>query len=261
MRISKKGISAVLWTGTFVILWEAAAVFLHYVKEDPMAGRKLPLFSEIVSSFAEHGSSLLAQAAVTAGYTAAGFLAGAAAGILLAVVMKLSGVVEKTALPYILAAQMIPILGLAPIVFGLFKDVTVSRIVITSYITFFPVAVNFLSGMKSADDDLVQLMEACGADNREKYSKLLIPYALPYLFTGMKLSAPMAVSASILADTLSARNGIGYIIIYALYGGGTKGQFWPAVLMASVMGLICFLIISVVEYFAVPWKRKGGNNV
>ena len=204
----------------------------------------------------QYGAGLIQQAGITASYACAGFVIGAVVGIILALVMSLSGLCEKMILPYLLVSQMIPILGLAPIIFGLFKDIAVSRVVIAAYITFFPVSVNLLSGLKSAEQSLTTMMRACAAGKRSLYTKLLFPNAVPHLFTGLKISAPMAVTAAILVDTLSAKDGIGYVIVFTLYGGGTTGQFWPAVIIAAFLGLLSFFIISAAEYVFVPWKRR-----
>lgn len=260
MKTSKRAASAVIWIFSVIIIWEIAAYVLQDVLNDPLAEKKVPSLITILTSYADHFGTIMHQAGITFSYAAAGFFAGAAAGILLALVMRLSGIIEKIALPYLLASQMIPILGLAPIIFGLFKDVEASRIVIAGYISFFPVSVNFLSGMKSVGEEFTALMSSYGTGKVQLYRKLLIPYSLPYLFAGLKLAAPMAVTASILADTLSSRDGIGYIIIYSLYGGGTKGQFWPALFTAAIMGLVSFFIVTALEYIAVPWKRGKGDG-
>lgn len=73
----------------------------------------------------------------------------------------------------------------------------------------------------------------------------------------------LAVTASILVDTLSAKDGIGYVLVLTLYGGGTTGQFWPAVLLSSLMGVLSFVIVSLAEFLCIPWKRqeaKGGDR-
>lgn len=256
MRTYKKVLSVAAWVVLVLAAWQAAAYVLANVLHDPLAGKKLPAIADVLISFAQNRPELLRQAGITVSYAAAGFLIGAAVGVALAVVMSLSACCEKALQPYLLISQMIPVLGLAPIMFGLFKDIAVTRVVIAAYITFFPVSVNLLSGLKAADRNLLTMMRACAASKPQMYIKLLFPHSLPYLFTALKIAAPMAVTASILVDTLSAKDGIGYIIILTLYGGGTTGQFWPAVIIAALLGLISFLIISVAEVIAVPWKRQ-----
>lgn len=255
MKTYKKVCSVIAWAVLIIAVWQTAAYIMASVLNDPMAGKKLPMIYDVLVSFAQNRQELLRQAGITVSYAAAGFLIGTAVGVVLAVIMSLSVCCEKTLQPYLLISQMIPVLGLAPIMFGLFKDIAVTRVVIAAYITFFPVAINLLSGLKSADKNLLTMMRAGAASKPQLYIKLLFPHSLPYLFTALKIAAPMAVTASILVDTLSAKDGIGYIIILTLYGGGTTGQFWPAVIISALLGLISLLIISAAEVIAVPWKR------
>lgn len=259
MKTYKKTISILLWILAVLIIWQAASCILRDVLNDPLASKKVPGLFEIAVSFAANSSNLFRQAGITMSYAASGFAIGASVGIILALIMSLSGLCEKMILPYLLVSQMIPILGLAPIIFGLFKSIAVSRVIIAAYITFFPVSVNLLSGFKSADEHLKAMMYAYASGRYRLYTKLLIPYSLPYLFTGLKISAPMAVTAAILVDTLSAKDGIGYVIVFTLYGGGTAGQFWPAVIIAALLGLLSFAVISFAEYLLVPWKRNNGE--
>lgn len=256
MKTYKKVLSAVLWLAAALIIWETASYILKYVIQDPLAAKKIPSLLEIGAAFLQNRLELIRQAGVTMSYAAVGFAIGASVGIILGLIMSLSGLCEKMILPYLLVSQMIPIIGLAPIILGLFKDIAVSRAVIAAYITFFPVSVNFLSGLKASEESLKSMMKACAAEKRQLYLKLLVPNALPHLFSGLKISAPMAVTAAVLVDTLSSKDGIGYVIVFTLYGGGTTGQFWPAVIIASLLGLLSFFTISAAEYILIPWKRQ-----
>ncbi|MDR3255450.1 MAG: ABC transporter permease subunit [Synergistaceae bacterium] len=249
--------NALLWLACFILLWEASAAFLDVVMNDPFAAKKLPYFHSVIASFPEYGVNLLRQAAITLSRAAFGFLFGATFGITLALFMSMSGLLERMLLPYLLASQMIPILGLAPIVFSLVKDIDVSRVVISAYITFFPVSVSFLSGLHSVGEEERALMRSLSASGWDSYRLLFIPFALPYLFNGLKIAAPMAVTAAVFVDTLSTRDGIGSVIILTLYGGGTVGQFWPAVLIASILGIGSFVLVSALEYKLIPWRRTG----
>lgn len=260
MKISKKALSVLIWIAVLLIIWELSAYILKDVIKDPLSAKKLPGLGQIAASFKDNAPELMRQAGITLSYAAKGFAIGAVIGAALAVIMSLSGICEKMTLPYLLCSQMIPVLGLAPIVFGLFKDIAASRVVISAYITFFPVAVNLLSGIKSAEEDLRSMMRSFAAGKLKLYTKLYIPGSLPWLFSGLKISAPMAVTAAILVDTLSAKDGIGYVIVFTLYGGGTAGQFWPAVIIASLMGLMSFFVIALAEYILIAGRRKGEDK-
>ena len=120
--------SAAIWVLGFFLLWELVALLIDKGLQDPMAYKKLPYFHQVILEFGNYGSNLVTQAGITLSRAGQGFFWGALAGIVLAVVMDLSGIVKKIFMPYVLASQMIPILGLAPVVFGLVKDIDLSRI-------------------------------------------------------------------------------------------------------------------------------------
>ncbi|MBQ9060376.1 MAG: ABC transporter permease subunit [Firmicutes bacterium] len=254
--------SVLAWILAAMILWELVALYLKCLARDPMAEKKLPDLLSVAETFRDYGLIVLRQAGVTFSYAVCGFAIGAGAGFLIAVVMHRFQIVEKICFPYLLASQMIPILGLAPIIIGLCRDIDAARIVISAYMSFFPVAVSFLGGLKSVPAEYLQLLRSCGAGQPAVFGKLLIPWALPSLFSSLKIAAPVSISAAILVDTLSAKDGIGYVIIYTLYGGGTVGQFWPAILVASLMGVISFLLISWIESVVLKrFHRKEGRTI
>ena len=252
--------SVVLWAAAFFVVWELAALILDKVAADPLAYRKLPYFHQVAVELCRYSRDLAEQGAVTMRYACQGFMWGCAAGILLALLMDISGIMKKTLMPYVTASQMIPILGLAPVVFGLIKDIENVRIVIAAYMTFFPVVISLTRGMMSVDEDSRALMRLYAAGRKTEYIKLVLPYSVPWLFTGLKMAAPMAVTASVLVDTLSARDGIGYVLVLTLYGGGTTGEFWPAVLTASLMGVLSFAAVSIMEYIITIWRYRSRNG-
>jgi len=254
---NKREVSIAVWVVGVMVLWELAAFFLANVIQDPMAEKKLPYLHEVVILFGQHWQSILKEAGITFTRAAYGFFFGAVIGFLLSVLMSLSKFVEKTAMPYLIMSQMIPILGLGPIIFSLVKDLNTARTVIAAYMTFFPVSVNTLSGFKSVDEDKRTLMYSYAAKKPQLYAKLMFPFTLPYLFTGLKIAAPMAVTASILVDTLSAKDGIGYKIVYSLYGGGTTGEFWPALITGAMMGVVSYAIMATAERILVPWRKDA----
>ncbi|NRZ08190.1 NitT/TauT family transport system permease protein [Clostridium beijerinckii] len=191
-----------VWAIGIFIAWELVAFFLEQVMHDPMAGAKLPYPHSVIISIAENFTDLMSAAGLTFSRAVFGFALGAAIGFVLAIIMSLSKIAEKISLPYLIISQMIPVLGLAPIIFTLVRDMNTSRIVIAAYITFFPVSVNMLSGLNSVESDKKELLYSYAAKKKSIYYKLMIPYSMPYLFAGLKIAAPMSITASILVDML-----------------------------------------------------------
>jgi NitT/TauT family transport system permease protein len=244
-----------VWLVAVIAAWELGAFLLADVFHDAMAASKLPFLHDIAATIAKNWPSLLEAAGVTFSKAAIGFGLGALFGYLLAVLMSVSRIAESIAFPYLIVSQMIPVLGLAPIIFTLVRDMNASRIVIAAYITFFPVAASTLSGFKSVDEEKRQLMRSYAATMPVLYLKLLVPFSVPYLFAGLKIAAPLSVTASILVDMLGSKNGIGVKLLYALYGGA-KDIFWASVLTSAAMGVFSYLFIAQAEKVLVPWRKS-----
>ena len=229
--------SAAIWVLGFFLLWELVALLLDKGLQDPMAYKKLPYFHQVILEFGNYGSNLVTQAGITLSRAGQGFFWGALAGIVLAVLMDLSGILKKVLMPYVLASQMIPILGLAPVVFGLVKDIDLSRVVIAAYMTFFPVTISMMRGMSAIDPDSRALLSLCAANKIQEYGKLIFPASLPHLFTGLKLAAPMSVTASVLVDTLSAKDGIGYVLVLPILFGAIMIVLLQSKVIHAIFGL------------------------
>jgi NitT/TauT family transport system permease protein len=242
-----------VWIAGVIAVWELGAFMLSSVLHDAMAPSKLPYLHVVAGTMASDRGPLLEAAGVTLSKAAIGFALGAIVGYLLAALMSASRTAERIAFPYLILSQMIPVLGLAPIVFNLVRDMDASRILIAAYITFFPVAATSLEGFKSVEPEKRQLMFSYAAGKRVLYLKLMVPYSMPFLFAGLKVAAPLSVTASILVDMLGSRNGIGVKLLYSLYGGAMD-IFWASVLTSALMGIASYLLILLGERLVIPWQ-------
>lgn len=245
-----------VWAVGIFVLWELTAFLLDGVLHDPMAEAKLPYPHMVIISLMQNFSDLMSAAGLTLSRAFMGFALGALVGFVLAIIMSLSKIAEKIALPYLVVSQMIPVLGLAPIIFTLAKDMNLSRIIISGYITFFPVSVNMLSGLNSVESEKKELLYSYAVKKPSIYCKLMIPYCLPYLFAGLKIAAPMSITASILVDMLGSSGGIGVKLLYSLYSG-TKDIFWSSVLTSALMGILSYFIIVFLEKICMPWRKEA----
>ncbi|CAM3606412.1 ABC transporter permease [Marinicrinis lubricantis] len=255
----------VVWVLGILLVWEGASWYLLEVRQIPLAQSKLPYIHEIAATFTTYGGTLAKEGWVTFMNAAYGFLLGAAAGSLLAILMSLSKWVEQLAFPYAVASQMVPVLGLAPIVYGIVRDEETARILISAYITFFPVSLNMLRGLRSVSPASLELMHSYAAGGRTIYWKLRFPASLPGLFSGLKIAAPLAVTGAILVELMGASRGIGVIMLRNLYYGPSHVyMFWSTVVVGAFLGIFCYVLISAVERIAAPWqpefRNKGGDG-
>ena len=260
--LTSKQMVTVVWVVGLMILWEIVATIVANTKRTPE--NILPHLYQIVESVFStklvNGRQtafqlVLSNAGITLARAGIGFAIGATIGFLLALVMHLFRPVEKIAFPYLMIIQMIPILGMAPIILAITKDINKSRIIIAAILTFYPVATNTLAGFKSVEREKLELMHSLAAKKSEIYTKLLIPTCIPYLFTGLKISAPMAITASILVDTLQGGSGLGTMLSQSLKHAMTIYVFWQIVFLSAAIGILSFYLMTVIEKLAM--NRRG----
>ncbi|WP_411348976.1 ABC transporter permease [Paenibacillus sp. WLX2291] len=253
-----------VWIALILLLWEAGSWALLHLAQVPLAQSKLPYVHEVLLTSIQYSGTLLREGRATFGNAGIGFVIGAAAGVLLAILMSLSRWVERLTFPYAIASQMIPILGLAPIIYGIVRDEYISRIIISGYITFFPVALNMLRGLRSVNPSSLELMHSYAARPWTVYWKLRLPAALPSLFSGLKIAAPLAVTGAILVELMGAQHGIGVIMLRNLYYGPSHVyMFWATVVVGALLGILSYWVIGLIERLVAPWQpefRSAGGD-
>jgi NitT/TauT family transport system permease protein len=201
---------------------------------------------------------VLGKAALfTAKEAAVGFALGAGVGFLIAVALVHSTLLQRGFLPYIVASQTIPILAIAPMVVvwlggrGLPGWFSVS--VIAAYLTFFPVAINALRGLQSADPRAHELMNSYAASRWTVLWKLRVPASLPYLFAAFKIAATACVVGAIIGELpASIQDGLGGAILnFNQYYASSPESLWATNIIAALLGIAFFLLIVLTEKLVV----------
>lgn len=263
--LSSKQMVTFVWVLGLIIVWEIGALIIEHTKRSPE--NVLPHLYQIIDSVISPkliNSSqtaiqiVMSNAGITLLRAGIGFIIGTGIGFILALLMNLFVSVEKIAFPYLMIIQMIPILGMAPIVLAITKDIDKSRIVIAAILTFYPVATNTLAGFKSVEKEKHELMYSLAARKIDIYKKLLIPSCIPYFFTGLKISAPMAITASILVDTLQGGGGLGCMLSQSLKHAMSIYVFWQIVFISALIGISSYYLMSVIEKLVSPYKKAKG---
>jgi NitT/TauT family transport system permease protein len=237
--------------------------------------RTLPHLHDIVSTLFEPSRrngplliDVLGDAALfTAKEAAVGFLLGAAFGFAIAVVLAHSSLLQRGLLPYIVASQTIPILAVAPMVVvwvnpklpAGFRDWGAVA-VIAAFLTFFPVAINTLRGLKSADPRALELMRSYAASAWSVLWKVRVPASLPYLFAALKVSATACIVGAIIGELpASIQDGLGGAILnFNQYYASAPTRLWATNLVAAALGIAFYLAIAGVEKLVV---RKAPEHV
>jgi NitT/TauT family transport system permease protein len=178
-----------------------------------------------------------------------GFVLGSLLGLGLATAFVHSRLAERAFVPYVIASQTIPIIALAPlIVFALGQGV-LSVVVIATYLTFFPVTIAMLRGLRSFDPRALELLRSYGASKTGIYTKLRLPASMPYFFTALKIAATASIVGAIIAeDTGAIQEGLGRVITtFNQYYATGPEKLWAAIFVAGILGILFFTVIRIAE--------------
>lgn len=262
--LRSKGFVTFLWLLVLILIWELCAANVAKTARTPE--NILPSLGSILDSVLSdqkiNGTQtaiemVMENAVATLSRAGMGFAIGTLTGFVLALLMNLSKTIEKITFPYLMLIQMIPILGMAPIINAITGDISKSRIVIAAILTFYPVATNTLAGFQAVEKEKHELMFSYAASKFQLYTKTLIPASMPYFFTGLKISAPMAITASILVDTLQGGLGLGCLMSQSLKGAMTRYVFWQIVFFSAFVGILSFASIGFLQQKCVSGNGKG----
>ncbi len=269
-RLSGLALPALL-IGTILAAWEGIAFLrLNGLAEDTFAYRQqqsyLPYLHKVLLAYLANADSFARAGLVTLGNAFAGFLIGALVGYGLALLMSRTVWVARSFYVYIVGSQMVPVIALAPILYGIIRDETILKITIAAYLTFFPVTVNVLKGLQSVDPRALDLMHSYAATVGETYRKLRVPASLPYLFNALKIAATISLIGAIVAELMGGSNGLGVLILavqYNSYGGSDR--LWALVIEVGGIGLLFFGVVALAERLLVPWqvefrRPQGGRG-
>lgn len=242
----KKNLHPVAATVILLLLWEFT-VDIFNVSPIIFPGPLL-VFKVIINQF----SSLMSNSLYTLYESVLGFLIGFIISILLAIGFQFSNFFKKSLLPFAIATRAIPTIAIAPIVVLWFGTGLSSKIVLSSFIAFFPILVNFMKGLNQVEDEEIELLKTFSATEWQIFYKVRLPYSLPYLFAGLKIATSFAVIGAIIAEFIGASKGIGYLIKSSTYYSETDLTF-AGIIIASLIGLIFYWFIEFLERRIVYW--------
>ncbi|MEH2493486.1 ABC transporter permease [Bradyrhizobium sp. AZCC 2230] len=262
-----------------VAVWYVAAVAMNwslvrdgfereetpYAMSDVLAGTMdaerplLPAPHQIASAFLDSvfgypplaPRSLVYHSLVTLSATLLGFLLGALFGIVLALLIVHSRVLERSLLPWIICSQMVPVLALAPIFIVVLGALglhgLLPKSIISAYLCFFPVAIGMVKGFISPDPLQLELMRTWSATPRQVLWKLRWPASVPYLFASLKVAVTISLIGAIVAELpTGAEAGIGARLLSGSYYGQTV-QLWSALVAAAVLSSALIALIGLIE--------------
>lgn len=203
--------------------------------------------------------SLVWHGWITLSATLAGFAIGALAGTVLAVAIVHSRVMDLAIMPWAIASQTVPILAIAPMVIVVFASAGVTGLVpkamISAWLSFFPVLVGMVKGLRTPDRMQLDLMHSWSASGAQSFWRLRLPSSLPYLFASLKVAVAAALVGTIVGELpAGATAGLGARLLSGSYYGQTI-QIWSALMAAAGLAAVLVALIGLIE--RVVLKRMG----
>ena len=197
---------------------------------------------------------------VTVSETLLGFVVGCALAFLLGAIVALSRRVEYFFYPIIVMFQAMPKVALAPLIIVWFGLGLTSKVVSAALVAFFPLMVNTIVGLRSTDEDRVNLMRSLSASRWQIFRMLQLPNALPYIFAGLEIAMIFALIGAIVAELVGAEKGLGMLIQSMNFTMDVAGQF-SVLLILSVLGLILNGAVTLVRRRLLYWDVSRDVDV
>ncbi len=236
---------------TILVVWELSTRLLT------IPAFLLPAPSRIAEGFdAVTASRWLSHIWATLRVAMLGFLSAIAVSLPLAIVLTRSRLVSTGIYPLLVVIQSTPIVAVAPIIIVTLGSGDLSRVLITFLISFFPLVVSMTTGLKATPEELIELSHSLKAPLIREFTQIRIPFAIPYIFSGLKISVTLSVIGAVVAEFVAAEQGIGYFIQFSTSLFKIP-EAWAGLGILVLMSLTLFQTISQVQRRFFPWSLPG----
>ena len=238
----------------FVALWELACRAFH------VPAYLVPAPSAILTDTWQLAGTVMMHTQATTETVLLGFLASLVISLPLAVLITASPVVANAIYPLLVLTQSIPKVALAPILVVIFGSNELPRVVVTFLVAFFPLVLAIAAGITAVPPELIELGRACRANWWRELWRIRLPYAVPFVFSGLKAAITLSVVGAVVGEFVNADRGLGYLIV-------TSTAFfkvplaWGALVLLSLMGIILFQAMVIIERVFFPWSVDTDKQI
>lgn len=248
------GLTTVATFLTVLLLWEGV------VRAFAIPSFLLPAPSAIIGSFGAVGPARWATHVwATLRVAVMGFGLAIVVAIPLAMVMMRSAFLSKTLYPLLVVVQSTPVVAIAPIIVVALGAGDLPRVVITTLITFFPLVVSTATGLAATPPELIELSRSLSAPARREMTQIRLPYAVPYIFSALKISITLAVIGAVVAEFVASDAGVGYFIQFST-SMFRMPQAWAGLVVLAAMSLILFQAVVLTQKWLFPWSLPKTSN-
>ncbi len=244
---------ALVLTLALLALWEL------YVRARQVSAQVLPSPIAIVQALINNWSVIYDNTLPTLLETVLGMAIAILLGLLLAIMLDISGWMRRAIYPLLITSQTIPIIALAPLLLiWIGYDIRPKLIVVTLY-CFFPIAVATVDGLASAEPELIKLLRSMRATRWQMLRLVRLPGAMPAFFSGLRIAATYSVIGAIFGEYVGAEKGLGIYMQKAANSFATIHVF-AAILVTTILSLLLFGLVSLIERIALPWYHGSKTH-
>jgi NitT/TauT family transport system permease protein len=234
-----------------VVLWEVL------VRATALPAFILPRPSAVVATLAVPTHAWVSNTLVTAAEIGGGYVLAVVLGVALALVFTWSRVLTLLVFPVLVTLNMIPKVALGPIVIVWMSYGILTNMLITFSLCFFPVLLTTTRGLQEVEPDLLDLVHSLKGSRWQVFRYIQLPGSLPYIFSGMKVAAILAVAGAVVGEFVASERGLAYLMIQVQTSLDTAAMFM-AVILLTLLGLLLYLVVLGLEHRFVPRDARKG---
>ena len=217
----------------------------------------LPQPSDIAKLMIAEWPLIQMHALATMGSILAGYVVSAVFALFISAAMIRFRLLERLIMPILVGLQSVPKIAIAPLILVWIGAGIGSKIAVVASIAFFPIVINTMAGFKEVDKGLLDVFRSVDASSRQVFWRLRLPYAMPYIFAGLRIATTLAVLGAIVAEWLAASNGLGYLVLSGSFNFNTARSF-AAIIVLAIIGTVFFAAMAWIERL-ISWKQEGGD--
>lgn len=239
------------------------ALWQLYASVSGIAESTLPAPTEVADALWTNRTLLVDNAWVTIREILLGFAVAIVVGASLGALINASKLLEHALYPWLVVSQIIPIVALAPIVLIWTGFNIWSKVVVIALVSFFPISVNTIDGLRGTDPRMLDLLRTFGARPWQRFRFVELPAAAPFVFSGMRVGAALAVIGAVFAEWVASSEGLGHLIL-VLNNQTSTAEVFATIAVLAVVGLALVALVSLAERLLLPWyfeerSREGGE--
>jgi NitT/TauT family transport system permease protein len=230
----------------FLAVWEAGVALYK------MPAYLLPAPSVIFETFVREFPRLAYHGWVTAYEMLLGYGLAVAVAVPLAIAITSSQRFDSFVMPTLLFFQVVPKVAIAPLFLVWFGVGALPKILVAFLISFFPIVIDAAVGLRSMSGEMTDLARSMGASRMQVFARFRLPTSLPYLFSGLKVAATLAVAGAVVGEFVGADKGLGYLLLVTNSNMETALMF-ATIVALTIIGLVFFYAVELLEALLIPW--------